>query len=82
MLENMLLDQLSRKLGRKIEADVFKMNQFTGEIELGNLKIYNESGTEVQVTLESGRASLNVMDLMQKKLTIEHAQIDSLHIKK
>jgi len=80
MFEKMLLNQLSAKLGRKIEADTCNMNQMTGEIEIHNLRVYNEAGTEVQVTLESGTAKLNMIDLMQQKFTIEHAQVDSLHI--
>lgn len=80
MFEKMLLNQLSEKLGRKIEADTCKMNQMTGEIEIRNLRVYNESGTQIQITLESGTATLDIADLIQQKFTIKHAQVDSLHI--
>jgi len=82
MFDNFILDQISKKVGRKIEADECSMNQMTGEITIRNLRVYNQGGTEVQATLESGHAKLNVMDLFQQKVTVEHAEIDSLKVSK
>ena len=83
MLEQMLLNQLSSKLGKKIEARELKFNQFTGEIELQDLVVYTDlSGTEVLLTLERGHAKINVGELLQKKVNISFASVDNLSIKK
>lgn len=83
MLEKLLLSQLSNKIGRKIEAEDLKFNQFTGEIEIRNLVVYTDmAGTEVLARLEEGHAKLNVADLMQKSVTINSASVENLTIKK
>lgn len=83
MFEQMLLSQLSAKLGKKIEAEELKFNQFTGDIELKKLVVYTDmTGTEVLMTLESGRAKLNVSDLLQKKVNINFASVENLSVKK
>lgn len=83
MFEQMLLNQLSAKLGKKIEAEELKFNQFTGDIELKKLVVYTDmTGTEVMMTLESGRAKLNVSDLLQKKVNINFASVENLSVKK
>lgn len=81
MFENMLLDQLSKKLGKKVTAEELKFNQFTGEIEIKNLVVYNDmEGTGVLATLASGHAKLNVSDLLQKKVNISFASVDNLSV--
>jgi len=80
MFDNFILEQISKKVGRKIEADECSMNQMTGEIIIRNLRVYNPEGTQIQATLESGHAKLNVMDLFQKKVTVENAEISSLKV--
>lgn len=83
MLEQMLLNQLSDKLGKKIEAEKLNFNQFTGDIELENLVVYKDrEGTEVMLTLERGRAKVNVGDLLMKKVNIAFASVDNLSVVK
>lgn len=83
MFEKILLSQLSNKIGKKIDAEELKFNQFTGEIEVRDLVVYTDmSGTQVLARLESGRAKLNVADMMQQKVNITSASIEYLSINK
>lgn len=65
-------------LGREVTMDVLHIRLFKGEVELNNLALYEEDGTEVFVGVGHFATKIDIMALLDSSVSVPYVDIEAL----